>query len=55
MGGENEENMALVTIFKNNNIIPGLADRSKQEVINHEMRQATDIKLGKLSLKTIIL
>ena len=35
------------TIFINNNIIPG--SQEEAEVINHEMRHATDIKVGKLA------
>ena len=35
------------TIFINNNIVPGSAE--EREVINHEMRHATDMKIGKLS------
>ena len=35
------------TIFINNNIVPGSAE--EKEVINHEMRHATDMKIGKLS------
>ena len=35
------------TIYVNNNIMPG-SEEDKQ-VINHEMRHATDMKLGKLA------
>jgi len=35
------------TIYVNSNIVPG-SDEDKQ-VINHEMRHATDMKLGKLA------
>ena len=35
------------TIFINENIVPGSAE--EREVINHEMRHATDMKIGKLS------
>tara|TARA_R100001163_G_C4998292_1_gene148366 strand:- start:6 stop:428 length:423 start_codon:yes stop_codon:yes gene_type:complete len=35
------------TIFINENIVPGSAE--EREVINHEMRHATDMKVGKLS------
>jgi hypothetical protein len=35
------------SIYVNNNITPG-SDEDKQ-VINHEMRHATDMKLGKLA------
>ena len=35
------------SIYVNENIIPG-SDKDK-EVINHEMRHATDIKIGKLA------
>ena len=35
------------TIFINNNIVLGSAE--EREVINHEMRHATDMKIGKLS------
>ena len=35
------------TIFINNNIVPGSAE--EREVVNHEMRHATDMKIGKLS------
>ena len=35
------------TIFINSNIQPGSAE--EKEVINHEMRHATDMKIGKLS------
>ena len=35
------------TIFINNNIVPGSAE--EREVINHEMRHATDMKIGKLA------
>ena len=35
------------TIYINENIIPGSAE--ERQVINHEMRHATDMKLGKLA------
>ena len=35
------------TIFINSNIVPGSAE--EREVVNHEMRHATDMKIGKLS------
>jgi hypothetical protein len=35
------------SIYINENIIPGSAE--EKEVINHEMRHATDMKVGKLS------
>ena len=35
------------SIYVNKNIIPG--SKEDKQVINHEMRHATDIKLGKLS------
>ena len=35
------------TIYINKNIIPGSAE--ERQVINHEMRHATDMKLGKLA------
>ena len=35
------------TIYVNENIIPGSYD--DKQVINHEMRHATDMKIGKLS------
>ena len=35
------------TIYINQNIVPGSAE--EREVINHEMRHATDMKIGKLS------
>tara|TARA_R110002012_G_scaffold34529_1_gene99633 strand:- start:637 stop:1071 length:435 start_codon:yes stop_codon:yes gene_type:complete len=35
------------TIYVNNNIIPGSFE--DRQVINHEMRHATDMKLGKLA------
>ena len=35
------------TIYISNKLIPG--SHEEQQVINHEMRHATDIKLGKLS------
>ena len=35
------------TIFINSNIKPGSAE--EKEVINHEMRHATDMKIGKLA------
>ena len=35
------------SIYINENIVPGSAE--EKEVINHEMRHATDIKVGKLS------
>ena len=35
------------TIYINENIIPG--SKEEAEVINHEMRHATDMKVGKLS------
>ena len=35
------------TIYVNNNIIPG--SKEDRQVINHEMRHATDMKLGKLA------
>ena len=35
------------TIYINQNIVPG--SEEEKEVINHEMRHATDMKIGKLS------
>ena len=35
------------SIYINKNIIPG--SKEEKEVINHEMRHATDMKIGKLS------
>ena len=35
------------TIFINENIVPGSAE--EKEVVNHEMRHATDMKIGKLA------
>ena len=35
------------TIFINENIVPGSAE--EKEVVNHEMRPATDMKIGKLA------
>ena len=35
------------TIFINENIAPGSAE--EKEVVNHEMRHATDMKIGKLA------
>jgi hypothetical protein len=35
------------TIYINENIVPG--SEEEKEVINHEMRHATDMKVGKLS------
>jgi len=35
------------TIYINENIVPG--SEEEKEVINHEMRHATDMKIGKLS------
>ena len=35
------------TIFINNKIVPG--SKEEKEVLNHEMRHATDMKIGKLS------
>ena len=35
------------TIFINNNIVPGSAE--EREVINHEMRHSTDMRVGKLA------
>ena len=35
------------TIYINKNIIPG--SQEEEQVINHEMRHATDMKLGKLA------
>jgi hypothetical protein len=35
------------TIFINKNILPG--SKEEAEVVNHEMRHATDMKIGKLS------
>ena len=35
------------TIFINKNIVPG--SKEEAEVVNHEMRHATDMKIGKLS------
>ena len=35
------------SIFINQNIVPG--SEEEKEVINHEMRHATDMKIGKLS------
>ena len=35
------------TIYINKNIIPGSAE--ERQVVNHEMRHATDMKLGKLA------
>ena len=35
------------TIFINENIMPGSAE--EKEVVNHEMRHATDMKIGKLA------
>ena len=35
------------SIYINENIIPGSAE--EREVVNHEMRHATDMKIGKLS------
>ena len=35
------------SIFINENIIPGSAE--EKEVVNHEMRHATDMKIGKLA------
>ena len=45
-GGMGEANMDG-TIYVNNNIMPG-SEEDKQ-VINHEMRHATDMKIGKLA------
>ena len=35
------------TIYINENIVPG--SKEEKQVINHEMRHATDMKIGKLS------
>ena len=35
------------TIFINENIVPGSAE--EKEVVNHEMRHSTDMRIGKLS------
>jgi len=35
------------TIFINENIVPGSAE--EKEVVNHEMRHATDMRIGKLA------
>jgi len=35
------------SIFINENIVPGSAE--EKEVVNHEMRHATDMKIGKLA------